>query len=249
MSNIFSLIPKIMGEVGAIEKTRTNAKQGYRFRGIDDFFLALQDPLSKHGVFFCTNVLEHKREERASQSGGVLTYTILNVEFTAYAPDGSSIKVTTIGEAMDSGDKSANKAMSVAMKYALMQLFCIPTEDDKDPESHNPDPAPKTQTKILEPHFKQRPQPPARSAVDAWAPSEAQLKRMFAISRQHDWTDAQVKEALMQHYKIDSSKKLTRQQYDDFCNTILPSISAQPRELDVDMPEQPAWLNEDGYVK
>ena len=30
---------------------------------------------------------------------------------------------------MDSGDKSCNKAMSAAQKYAFLQVFCIPTED------------------------------------------------------------------------------------------------------------------------
>jgi len=39
---------------------------------------------------------------------------------------------------MDSGDKSSNKAMAVAMKYACLQLFCIPTEDMGDPDSETP---------------------------------------------------------------------------------------------------------------
>ncbi len=41
----------------------------------------------------------------------------------------------TYGEAMDSGDKSTNKAMSAAYKYAAMQAFCIPTEGDHDTEN------------------------------------------------------------------------------------------------------------------
>ena len=39
------------------------------------------------------------------------------------------------GEAMDSGDKGTNKAMSAAFKYACMQAFCIPTEGDNDSEN------------------------------------------------------------------------------------------------------------------
>jgi hypothetical protein len=49
--------------------------------------------------------------------------------------DGSSHVISTIGEAMDSGDKATNKAMSAAYKYALMQAFCIPTEGDNDSEN------------------------------------------------------------------------------------------------------------------
>jgi hypothetical protein len=40
-----------------------------------------------------------------------------------------------IGEAMDSGDKSSNKAMSAAYKYAAFQAFCIPTEGDNDADA------------------------------------------------------------------------------------------------------------------
>lgn len=35
---------------------------------------------------------------------------------------------------MDSGDKSLNKALSAAYKYACFQLFSIPTEEMKDSE-------------------------------------------------------------------------------------------------------------------
>jgi hypothetical protein len=51
------------------------------------------------------------------------------------AEDGSKHTVVTVGEAMDSGDKASNKAMSAAYKYAAFQTFCIPTEGDNDADS------------------------------------------------------------------------------------------------------------------
>ena len=60
---------------------------------------------------------------------------ILTVQHRFYAHDGSFIDVVTIGEAMDSGDKASNKAMSAAMKYALIELLAIPTEGDNDTEN------------------------------------------------------------------------------------------------------------------
>ena len=134
---IYGLISKIMAEVGSIEKKRSNTTQGagYKFRGIDDVYAALQPVLSSNGVFYAPEVLEQVREERQSKSGNTLLYTILKVRFSFFADDGSSFPVVTIGEAMDSGDKSANKAMSAALKYALLQLFCIPTEEPKDTEN------------------------------------------------------------------------------------------------------------------
>ena len=126
-----------MGLVGAISKDRKNAAQGYQFRGIDDMYNALNKHLSEEKVFFTSKILSTSREERETKSGGVLTYSIITMKFTAYAEDGSNVSSTTVGEAMDSGDKSMNKAMSTAYKYALMQIFCIPTEDEKDTETQS----------------------------------------------------------------------------------------------------------------
>ncbi|MNL27930.1 hypothetical protein D3C87_1495520 [compost metagenome] len=46
---------------------------------------------------------------------------------------------------MDSADKSSNKAMSAAYKYAMIQAFCIPTEGDNDADAHTHDVAPRQQ--------------------------------------------------------------------------------------------------------
>jgi hypothetical protein len=140
---IFKAMPAIMGEVGAVAKGRKNLQQGYQFRGIDDIYNELQEHLAKHGVFSIPHVVSERHEERHSKSGGVNIYRILTIDYTFYAEDGSSLTARVIGEGMDSGDKAANKAMSVADKYALLQVFKIPTEDKKDPEEDSPEVKPR----------------------------------------------------------------------------------------------------------
>lgn len=137
---IFAKIPKIMSLVGVVGKNRKNEQQGYKFRWIDDMYNALNEHLSAEWVFCTSEVLETTREERQTKSGGMLMYSIVKMKFTFFAEDGSNVSTTTIGEAMDTGDKSMNKAMSTAYKYAFMQIFCIPTEDDKDTENHTHEP-------------------------------------------------------------------------------------------------------------
>lgn len=133
---IYGKISQIMSEVGFIKKERKNQQgAGYMFRGIDDLYGALQGLLAKHRVFFTPAVFQREREERTSKSGGTLIYTILTIRFTFWAEDGSFVECVTVGEAMDSGDKSANKAMSAGLKYALLQVFCIPTDEDNDTEN------------------------------------------------------------------------------------------------------------------
>jgi len=133
---IFHALNGILQDVNAIGKNKTNISQGYKFRGIDDMYNALQPIFKKHSVFITSNVLNSKREERQTKSGGVLIYTIATIEFRFFTIDGSSVTSIIEGEAMDSGDKSTNKAMSTALKYALMQMFLIPTEEQLDTEYH-----------------------------------------------------------------------------------------------------------------
>lgn len=143
--NIYESISKIMEEIPAIGKTKKNVQQGFMFRGIDQVMNALQPLLSKHKVFIVPEVLEQIREERVTSKGGNLIYSICKIKYKFFAEDGTSIEATTIGEGMDSGDKATNKAMAIAMKYALFQVFCIPTEEMKDPDSDTP---PESITKI-----------------------------------------------------------------------------------------------------
>ena len=156
---IYSKICEVMSAVGAIGKNKKNTGQGYKFRGIDDMFNALHEHFVNAGIFAVPRVLNMTREERQTPKGGTLLYTILEVEYSIYAADGSSVVCVTTGEAMDSGDKSCNKAMSAALKYALMQIFCIPTEEKLDTEYENHEVAPRQQSSLQRPaQAPQRPQ-------------------------------------------------------------------------------------------
>lgn len=135
--NVHEAISAAMADISklGIAKDRKNAQQGYNFRGIDEVYNALAPVLSSHGLFICPIAQERNVTERQTKSGNVIFYTTLKVDFEIYAADGSSIRATTYGEAMDSGDKSTNKAMSAAYKYLCLQLFCIPTEGDNDADA------------------------------------------------------------------------------------------------------------------
>lgn len=131
---IYALIPKVAADIGAISKDGENAQQKYKFRGIDAIYQESHRAFIKHGIFTVPRVVKIEREERLSTNKKTLLYTILTVKYTFFAPDGSFIECVTVGEAMDSGDKSCNKAMSAAHKYAILQVFTIPTEEPKDTE-------------------------------------------------------------------------------------------------------------------
>jgi len=137
---IFKKILDIQEEIPAIlkEKEFKNA-QGkiiYKFRGIDDLYNAVNPLFKKHRVFMTPEVLSHESTERVTGSGSVLFYEKLEVKYKLFAEDGSFVDAVTRGIGMDTGDKAANKAMSVAQRNVLTQMFTIPTEEPKDPENN-----------------------------------------------------------------------------------------------------------------
>jgi hypothetical protein len=136
---IFEKLSAVMKDINPIAKNRKNVGQNYPFRGIDDVMNELNQALIKHGIIIIPSVKESQREERKSKSGNILIWTILTVEYTFFANDGSNINCIIKSEGMDSGDKGINKALSAAFKYACLQVFCIPTEEKKDSEYDSPE--------------------------------------------------------------------------------------------------------------
>jgi hypothetical protein len=143
MGAIYSAISAVMGEMAkeGIAKDSKNKQQGWAFRGIDAVYNALAPKLAHHGIIIFTRCLSRTVTERQTKNGGNLFYVVVDCEFDfVSAEDGSKHTVRTFGEAMDSGDKATNKAMSIALKYAAFQTFFIPTEvttNDPDSTTHN----------------------------------------------------------------------------------------------------------------
>lgn len=138
MSEVYKAIAQVTAALGrsGIEKNRKNTGQGYNFRGIDDIYNALSGELAAAQLCIIPRVVEREQVERQTAKGGTLFYVTVKAEYDIVsAKDGSSHTACAYGEAMDSGDKATNKAMSAAYKYLAMQLFCIPTEGDNDADA------------------------------------------------------------------------------------------------------------------
>lgn len=151
---VYAAIAEVMAELAkvGIGKNNRNTQQNYKFRGIDDVYNALAPLLAKTKLLILPRVLSRSVTERETKSGGVLFYVVLEVEFDLVSGvDGSMHTVRVIGEAMDSGDKASNKAMSAAYKYACMEAFCIPTEGDNDADATTHEPAPRRGVTTVDP--------------------------------------------------------------------------------------------------
>lgn len=125
-------------EIGAIKKSDVNraAGGGYNFRGVDRVVNATSPAFHKHQILVFPEVLEHSyRQQQVGSKQTVMQSVTVRVRYSfVHAGDGSTVEAVVVGEAGDSGDKATPKAMSVALRTALLQTLMLPT-DEPDPDS------------------------------------------------------------------------------------------------------------------
>jgi hypothetical protein len=97
---------------------------------------------------------------------------------------------------MDSADKSTNKAMSAALKYAIMQTFLVPTEELQDADATTPDPAPKPEQPKSQPQKQDIPAGDMKFFVNALntAKDMAELMSLWQQHLKFAWSPAQEEE-------------------------------------------------------
>lgn len=155
-TNIFTALAEAQAAIGAVGKDGQNAYDRYAYRTIDDVMNAAHRAFVAAGVVAVPEVLEKEQIERQSKRGELMIHTTLTVRYSFFAQDGTSVSAVVQGEGMDRGDKSINKAMSAAYKYAMFQTLAIPTSDMIDSETESP--------QIAGPAPQQAPQPPRQAS-------------------------------------------------------------------------------------
>lgn len=133
---IFERLHAVMVEVPAVQKKDRNEHQRFNFRGIDAVVNAVGPALRNHGVVMLPEVqsCEYTVEQFGSNRTSMGHVQVL-VKYTFIGLSGDSVSVISAGEATDSGDKATAKAMSVALRTALLQTLCLPT-DEPDPDHY-----------------------------------------------------------------------------------------------------------------
>jgi len=131
-TNIYEAINAIMQDVGYVKKQKSPDLR-YTFAGEAALIAAIRPAMVENGVFMYVNrILDVKRENYTTAKGTAMVNTVTTAIVRFAHVSGSFIDVESTGEGSDSGDKSANKAMTGLYKYAMRQTFCIETGDDTD---------------------------------------------------------------------------------------------------------------------
>ena len=130
--NIYQRLNAVMQDVEYIQKSAKTVNGQYRFVSHDQVIGVLHKPITKHGIAVIPSILEHEKQS---------TTTTLKIQVSFVNIDEPSDRVDTIyfGYGVDGGDKGIGKAISYAVKYAMLKTFCLETGDDPD---YTPDMSP-----------------------------------------------------------------------------------------------------------
>lgn len=139
-ANVIEALTRVIRDLPGIAKGRSNeGGLKYAFRGIEQITAEVQPLLARHGVVFAPRLIDY-RTEKVTVGGNPWTDTYAQVSYTVYGPGGIEDRIEVgpipaIGR--DNSDKGANKAMSQAFKYALLQtLMVADAKDDGDQHTH-----------------------------------------------------------------------------------------------------------------
>lgn len=125
--NIHQRLAAVMAEVSYIQKER---KQGMNYTIVshDAVTAKVRPALLKHGIVYFPVRCEHQHNGNRAECS--LTVRFVNVD----KPE-DFFDVQTFGYGIDAQDKGPGKAMSYAVKYALLKSLGLETGDDPDTES------------------------------------------------------------------------------------------------------------------
>ncbi|WP_136685662.1 ERF family protein [Falsirhodobacter xinxiangensis] len=125
--NIHQRLAAAMGEVTYIQKER---KQGMNYTIVshDAVTAKVRPVLLKHGIVYYPVRCEHQHNGNRAECA--MTVRFVNIDEPADFFD-----VPTFGYGIDPQDKGPGKAMSYAVKYALLKALGLETGDDADHDS------------------------------------------------------------------------------------------------------------------
>ena len=156
IKEIAAAIVKVMAEVKGIEKSMTVGSGQNAYKGVPDQQVKkiIGESMAKNGLSIVptgvTPLTKIDRWEENGQYGQKQRQSVFTEVTTTYLllhTSGEFIELSGYGHGTDAQDKSAGKATTYALKYALLYTFLVPTgkiDDSDNDHSDDIDPPPAT---------------------------------------------------------------------------------------------------------
>jgi hypothetical protein len=133
---VFVAWNRVMRDVQGVAKKGLYNASGtrYNFRGVDAMINAFGPACRRHGVIVVPHRVEPSHAPARTALDKPTRETTTIVHWRVYGPDGTHFEGASEGESLDSSDKGAAKAQSVALRAFLIAAGLVPT-DEKDPDA------------------------------------------------------------------------------------------------------------------
>jgi hypothetical protein len=192
--NLRQKLALVRRRLGYIQKRGHNELHNYSYVTAADLAGAVGDILSELGVVVVPQLdsISHEAALNGRADSEHVTHVVMKYSFVDVDTD-EDITVKIAGEGMDAGDKAPYKAMTGALKYALLQSFLLATGDDPEDERVSP----------------------SGYAVTS---RESSLEQVITAEQLHELrrlikeTDTEVKRVLA-YYKLSSLEQMTEGSY------------------------------------
>ena len=140
--NIFQRINAVMKEVDYVKKdTSVGGGGGSAYKAVshDNVIAVLRPHLVSNGIVIVTEQEKGTIEVKRDKAAGIamLLYSAsYKVSFVNMDNPEDRFSVTIESHAADNGDKAPGKAISYAVKYAMLKTFCIETGEHEEGRYH-----------------------------------------------------------------------------------------------------------------
>lgn len=135
--NLRQKLAEVRRRIGYVQKRGRNERFNYNYVTAADIAGSVGDILAELGVVVIPSLEEISYEPAAGRGEATRMARVIMAYTFADADTGEEVVATAAGQGLDAGDKAPYKAMTGALKYALLQLFLLATGDDPEDERLN----------------------------------------------------------------------------------------------------------------
>ena len=132
--NLRQKLAEVRRRIGYVQKRGHNERSNYSYVTAADIAGSVGDILAELGVVIIPRLEDISYESAVARGEATLMARVV-MAYTFFDVDsGEEIIAKVAGQGLDPGDKAPYKAMTGALKYALLQSFLLATGDDPEDE-------------------------------------------------------------------------------------------------------------------
>jgi hypothetical protein len=196
IAQIAKALSAAQGEMNGAKKDSQNPFFKAAYSDLASVVESIRVPFAKNGLSFS--------QSTDSESDGSISVTT----FLMHA-SGEYLGSKISQRVLDGKPQTLGSLITYLKRYGLQAIAGVPSIDDDGNDAQQI------------PQKEQFREPTSHGTLTnppAVGPSEAQIKRLMAIATSSKWENLEVKQLILDKYKLDSSKKLSRTQYNELCD-------------------------------